>query len=303
MNSYYIHMIIKEFEKILDYRCEIRLSLEEDLKELSGLKIAALGRIRHKKEGGFFVVTAPSMEHEGSGHKSYIFNVSNTKVYEIHKQLMELNSTIVDAVLVKNDEVSIFFRFHRFEAESINKILMKYSREVEGLRLIFLGEANGILDSYRKIANVGDVHYVELSSSIPPELMKIYGDPIIMSFGTTWNRQVRKIGDNEIRALFKDKHNLLKESKEIRKISEEDHIYESIFSNELISYFAKKMEEAKTPILGIPQKLTGKEFIFGFFIPSCCLADFMRVISDAYGNYPKWNISIRFSDVIEKKEN
>ena len=72
--------------------------------------------IRHKKEGGFFVVTAPSMEHEGSGHKSYIFNVSNTKVYEIHKQLMELNSTIVDAVLVKNDEVSIFFRFHRFEA-------------------------------------------------------------------------------------------------------------------------------------------------------------------------------------------
>ncbi len=295
-------MIIKEFERILDFRCEMRFALEKEFKELSGLNVSALGRVRHKKDGGYFIVTIPSEDHDGKTKKSLNINVTGTKLFEIHKALIELNSTIIDAVMIKDDEVKLFFRFHRSEMEAVNSILIHYAAIADDFRIIYLGEAHGILDSYRKIAEFGDVHYLELSSSVPPELMKIYGDPIIQSFGTTWNRQVRKIGENEIRALFKDAHNLLKEGNEIKKVSEEDRIYESIFSNELIHFFSKRTDEEKIPILGIPQKLTGKSFIFGFFIPSCDLAGFTKIVSEASNKFKNWKISLKFSDIIETRE-
>ena len=295
-------MIIKEFERILDFRCEMRFAIEEQLKELSGFNVSAMGRIRHRKDGGYFIVTIPSEEHDGKSHKSMNINVSNTKLFEVHKAIIELNSTIIDAVMMKDNEVKIFFRFHRVELEAVNSIIMHYAGLIDEFRIVYLGEAFGILDSYRKIAQFGDVHYIELSSSIPPELMKIYVDPIIQSFGTSWNRQVRKIGENEIRALFKDTHNLLKENSEIKKVSEEDLIYESIFSNDLIYFFSKRTDEEKIPILGIPQKLTGKNFIFGFFIPSCNLAGFTKIVSEAGSKFKNWKISIKFSDIIEIKE-
>ena len=280
----------------------MRFEIEEQLKELSGFNVSAMGRIRHKKDGGYFIVTIPSEVHDGETHKSMNINVSNTKLFEVHKAIIELNSTIIDAVMMKDNEVKIFFRFHRSEMESINSIIMRYAGLIDEFRIVYLGEAFGILDSYRKIAQFGDVHYLELSSTIPPELMKIYVDPIIQSFGTSWNRQVRKIGENEIRALFKDTHNLLKENSEIKKVSEEDLIYESIFSNDLIYFFSKRTDEEKIPILGIPQKLTGKNFIFGFFIPSSNLAGFTKIVSEAGNKFKNWKISIKFSDIIEIKE-
>jgi hypothetical protein len=300
-------MIIKDFEKILDFRCELSFDAEKLLNGIGGPEYDVVGRIRYKGENGYFVFngkkdevrTQVNMVHMKDYYFSNIIDVTELKIFKLHKKLMDMNSTIIDAIFLKSYRVKFIFRFHSVDLKNLTQIITEMKDDLKNLQIDFLGHANGFLDSFRKIARTVDLQYVELSASIPPEFLSITKDPVILSMGVIWNRQIRKIGDTEIRALFKDTNNLLSKREEIKIVSAEDRIYEATFSNELINFFSVKADEYEIPILGAPEKLIGKNFNFAFVVPKSSYHDFSKIVFEAVRKFDKWKVFINFSDIIE----
>ena len=300
-------MIIKDFEKILDFRCELSFDAEKLLNGIGGPEYDVVGRIRYKGENGYFVFngkkdevrTQVNMVHMKDYYFSNIIDVTELKIFKLHKKLMDMNSTIMDAIFLKSYRVKFIFRFHSVDLKNLTEIITEMKDDLKNLQIDFLGHANGFLDSFRKIAKTVDLQYVELSASIPPEFLSITKDPVILSMGVIWNRQIRKIGDTETRALFKDANNLLSKREEIKIVSAEDRIYEATFSNELINFFSAKADEYEIPILGAPEKLIGKNFNFAFVVPKSSYHDFSKIVFEAVRKFDKWKVFINFSDIIE----
>ena len=300
-------MIIKDFEKILDFRCELSFDAEKLLNGIGGPEYDVVGRIRYKGENGYFVFngkkdevrTQINMVHMKDYYFSNIIDVTELKIFKLHKKLMDMNSTIMDAIFLKSYRVKFIFRFHSVDLKNLTEIITEMKDDLKNLQIDFLGHANGFLDSFRKIAKTVDLQYVELSASIPPEFLSITKDPVILSMGVIWNRQIRKIGDTETRALFKDANNLLSKREEIKIVSAEDRIYEATFSNELINFFSVKADEYEIPILGAPEKLIGKNFNFAFVVPKSSYHDFSKIVFEAVRKFDKWKVFINFSDIIE----
>lgn len=300
-------MIIKDFEKILDFRCELSFDAEKLLNGIGGPEYDVVGRIRYKGENGYFVFngkkdevrTQVNMVHMKDYYFSNIIDVTELKIFKLHKKLMDMNSTIMDAIFLKSYRVKFIFRFHSVDLKNLTEIITEMKDDLKNLQIDFLGHANGFLDSFRKIARTVDLQYVELSASIPPEFLSITKDPVILSMGVIWNRQIRKIGDTETRALFKDANNLLSKREEIKIVSAEDRIYEATFSNELINFFSAKADEYEIPILGAPEKLIGKNFNFAFVVPKSSYHDFSKIVFEAVRKFDKWKVFINFSDIIE----
>lgn len=300
-------MIIKDFEKILDFRCELSFDAEKLLNGIGGPEYDVVGRIRYKGENGYFVFngkkdevrTQVNMVHMKDYYFSNIIDVTELKIFKLHKKLMDMNSTIMDAIFLKSYRVKFIFRFHSVDLKNLTEIITEMKDDLKNLQIDFLGHANGFLDSFRKIARTVDLQYVELSASIPPEFLSITKDPVILSMGVIWNRQIRKIGDTETRALFKDANNLLSKREEIKIVSAEDRIYEATFSNELINFFSVKADEYEIPILGAPEKLIGKNFNFAFVVPKSSYHDFSKIVFEAVRKFDKWKVFINFSDIIE----
>ena len=300
-------MIIKDFEKILDFRCELSFDAEKLLNGIGGPEYDVVGRIRYKGENGYFVFngkkdevrTQVNMVHMKDYYFSNIIDVTELKIFKLHKKLMDMNSTIMDAIFLKSYRVKFIFRFHSVDLKNLTEIITEMKDDLKNLQIDFLGHANGFLDSFRKIARTVDLQYVELSASIPPEFLSITKDPVILSMGVIWNRQIRKIGDTETRALFKDANNLLSKREEVKIVSAEDRIYEATFSNELINFFSAKADEYEIPILGAPEKLIGKNFNFAFVVPKSSYHDFSKIVFEAVRKFDKWKVFINFSDIIE----
>lgn len=300
-------MIIKDFEKILDFRCELSFDAESAVSGIGGSDYDVVGRIRYKGNGGYFVFNGKrdkerekaSPVHMNDYYFSNIVDVTDTNMFKLHKKIMDLNSSIMDAIFLKSYRVKFIFRFHRVDLQNLTKILTEMKTDLKNFQIDFLGHANGFLDSFRKIAKTVDLQYIELSASIPPEFLSIAKDPVILSMGVVWNRQIRKIGDTETRALFKDANNLLSRKEEVKIVSAEDRIYEATFSNELINFFSKMADEYEIPILGAPEKLVGKNFNFAFVVPKSSYHVFSKIALEAVRKFEKWKIFISFSDVIE----
>ncbi|MGP6207972.1 hypothetical protein ACNF42_08105 [Cuniculiplasma sp. SKW3] len=300
-------MIIKDFERILDFRCELSFDSEELLSGIGGQEYDVVGRIRYKAERGYFVFNGKKNENKSQVNKihlkdyyfSNIIDVTDTRMFKLHKKIMDMSSTIMDAIFLKSYRVKFIFRFHRVDLQNLTRIINEMGQDLSNLQIDFLGHTSGFLDSFRKIARTVDLQYIELSATIPPEYLNITKDPVILSMGVIWNRQIRKIGDSETRALFKDANNLLSKREEIKIVSSEDRIYEATFSNELINFFSSKADEYEIPILGAPEKLVGKNFNFAFVVPKCSYHDFSKIVFESVSKFQKWKIFLNFSDIID----
>ena len=303
-------MIIKDFEKILDFRCEISFDAEEKIKNIGGNDYDVVGRIRYKGDSGILVLNGKKLrgeeERKNVHNKDYYFSnkidVTDTNMFELHRKIMDLDSSIVDSIFLKSYRVKFIMRFHRVELKKFTSIITEMDEKLSNLQIDFLGHANGFLDSFRKIASNVDLQYVELAATIPPEYLNITKDPVILSMGVEWNRQIRKIGENEIRALFKDSNNLLSHRTDLNEIFPEEHLYETVFTNELINFFSNEADKYEIPILGAPQKLIGKNFNFAFVVPKSSFHDFSKIVFDCVKKFPKWKVYISFSDIIETKD-
>lgn len=309
-------MIIKEINNILDRQCIFSFSANTGIAEfLSENGLTAIVRIRVTKDGGFAIF---NFENEGLDEAEILntlgeydpqvtrdavllrLDLTGTPFLEGFKELNRVPSVVIDGVIFNDGYYYIYFRFHSKDEKDVSSSLKKHLVRFERYAIRFLGQSTGLMSTFREISAAIPLKYVEINSSVPPSSMKISNDPVLTSLGVSWNREMKYLLEDEIRAVFYDKSALLR-SKEhwLNEISLDQRIYETSFSNPLIQYFINQASNGAIVTLGMPQKLHGKTFSIATVVPEMVLPEFFSVLHNASVEFKEWNLDVRFVDLFE----
>lgn len=304
-------MIIKDFHRILDKRCHLKFVTGDNTSNiLSGKDIISIGRVKSHENKGILILNIPKKGNEFlSSEKTLkehdLFyssseDITSSSLFELHKRLISANSVVIDAIININGVMNLFFRFHSVHSKYVSELIEEMSQKFKDFKVSYLGEAEGILDMFRRVAEIINIDYIEAASEIPPEAVDIRKDPIVQILGMGWNRQVRYITEGEISAVFRDRHGLLKVGDpSINDINSSEHIFETTFRNEVVEYISKKSAEAGIPVLAMPQKLDGRLFSLGFIVPEISSTEFYSIIFETFRKFPRWKMYLSFADKVD----
>ena len=307
-------MIIKDFHRVLDKRCQLKFVTEDNISGiLTGKDIISIGRIKMQGERGILILNIPKkgndfLKSETTLKEHDLFyssseDITNSALFTLHKKLISSNSVVIDAIININGVTNIFFRFHSVHLKFVSSLIAEVSAKLKDFKVNYLGEAEGILDMFRRVAEITNIDYIEATSEIPPEAVDIRKDPIVQILGMGWNRQIRYITDGEISAVFRDRHGLLKVGDpSINEISSAEHIFETKFRNEVVEYISSKAAEIGIPILALPQKLDGRMFSMGFIVPEVSSTEFYSLLFNTFEKFPRWKMFLSFADKVDKPE-
>ncbi|MHB8360660.1 MAG: hypothetical protein ACYDDC_02525, partial [Thermoplasmataceae archaeon] len=220
--------------------------------------------------------------------------------FKFHKKLISANSVVIDSIININGVTNMFFRFHSVHLKYISELLNEFCSQFKDFKVGYLGEAEGILDMFRRVAELINIDYIEVTSEIPPEAVDIRKDPIVQILGMGWNRQIRYISDEEISAVFRDRHGLLKVGDpSINDINSSEHIFETKFRNDVVEYISSRALDVGIPILALPQKLDGRSFSLGFIVPEISSTEFYSIVFETFKKFPRWKMYLSFADRVD----
>ncbi len=309
-------MILNEINHMLDRQCIFSFSTNSKIEEfLSVNGITAIIRIRVTKEGGFAIF---NFENEGLDEEEILkelqeydpqvtndavmikVDLKGSKFLEAFKTLNKVPSVVIDAAIFNGGSYFIYFRFHSNDENKVGHALKEGMVNFRRFAIRFLGKSSGLISTYREISAAIPLKYVEISTSVPPSSMRITKDSVLMNLGVSWNREMKYLLGDEVRAVYYDKTALLRGKEDwLNEISSDKRIYETSFSNPLIQYLVTQNSQSAIVTLGMPQRLLGKTFSIATVVPEMVLPEFFQVIYNAIGEFKEWELDIQYVDLFE----
>lgn len=309
-------MIIQEINNRLNREVIFSFSMDSPLMEFSLVhNVPMIVRIRVTKDGGYAIVNMDTQYHidEDDLRELSKFQIrttrdaimvkadlTGTKFLEGFKALNGVPSVVVDGVVINEGYCYVYFRFHSNDEASVTKALRSSFMDFERYAIHYIGPSAGAIASFSELSDITPLKYVEITGTVPPSFMNITNDPVIVSLGVSWTREMKYLLEDEIRAVYYDEHSLLTDSSaHVKEISSKDRIYETSFSNPIIEFFVKTSSENFTITLGMPQKLHGKAFSFSTVVPQIVLPDFFQTMKEAIRKFPEWELDIHYVTDVE----
>lgn len=309
-------MIIKEINQMLDRQCIFSFSANTKLEEyLTENGLTAILRIRVTKDGGFAIV---NVENEGLDEEELLnhlgdydpqvtsdaamlrLELGGSPFLEGFRTLNRVPSVVIDGVIFNGGYYYIYFRFHSRDEKKVGEAMRSKVVSFDRFSIRYLGVNAGMISTFREISSAIPLKYVEITGSVPPSVMKIAKDPVLMNLGVSWTREMKYLLEDEIRAIYYDKSSLLQKKEEwINEISKEQRIYETAFSNPLIQYLINQSSLSTIVTMGMPQKLLGKTFSIATVVPEMVLPEFFKVVYNAAVEFKDWNLDIHYVDLFE----
>lgn len=312
-------MLINEINKMLDKQCVLSFSLEHPLTQLSETYgLTAIIKIRMHGEGGVMIVNMPYKESydkdivstlkgydaiiEGDALSARI-DISNLPFIHSFRNLINIPSVVIDGVILDKGMFYLYFRYHHNNHRHVSKLLLSEGGSYTDFAVRYLGESQGILSAIQEIDKQIPLYYVEISSRVPSKSIDIMRDHVLITFGISWDREVKYVIEDEIHAVYYDQNAVLKKGNEwATEISPSERIYETTFYNPVIEYYIKESSKSSIVTLGMPQKLFGNRFSFSAIIPSMHLTQFFPVIFRSFEKFPEWEMVMdNVSEVSEIK--
>lgn len=303
-------MIIEDIDKMLNMQCVISFSLPHPITELSDeYGLTSVIKIRMRGEGGIAILNIPSYEAEAAPEITKVLkehnlieerntlsakiDLSGTRFLESFKELIGIPSVVIDAMTLDSGTYNLIFRFHDNDCIKVNRIIQTKFSSFDRFAVTYYGTSPGLISTFETLSMQFPLKYVEIRTSVPPKSMDIDRDPVIFTLGVSWERELKYLVEEEIRAVYYDKNAILRRETEwVTEISPEQRIYETSFFNPLIDFFVKESSKSSVVILGMPQKLEGKNFSFSAIIPEMCLPDFFKVYTASLDKFPEWDITL-----------
>lgn len=313
-------MILSEINEMLDRQCIFSFSTNSKIEEFLGANgITAIIRIRVTTEGGYAIF---NFENDGLDEEELIkelqeydpqvtndavmikVNLNGTQFLDAFKTLNMVPSVVIDAVIYNGGSYFIYFRYHTNDENKVGKALKNGMVKFKRFAVRFLGKSSGIISTYREISSAIPLKYVEINTSVPPSAMKITQDSVLMNLGVSWNREMKYLLGDEVRAVYYDKTALLRGKEDwLNEISGTKRIYETSFSNPLIQYLVTQNSQAAIVTLGMPQRLHGKTFSIATVVPEMVLPEFFQVVYNAISEFKEWELDIHYVDLFENMSN
>lgn len=308
-------MIIEDIDKMLDMQCVISFSLPHPITDLSDeYGLTSVIKIRMRGDGGIAILNIPSYEAEAAPEitktlkehnlveernaLSAKIDLAGTKFLKSFKELISIPSVVIDAITLDSGTYNIIFRFHNNDIIKVNRTIQASFSDFERFAITYFGSSPGLISTFETISMQFPLKYIEITTSVPPKSMDIDRDPVITTLGVSWERELKYLVEEEIRAVYYDKNAILRRETEwVMEISPEQRIYETSFFNPLIDFFIKESSKSSVVILGMPQKLDGKNFSFSAIIPEMSLPEFFKVYTSSIEKFPEWDIML--SNVVD----
>ena len=312
-------MIIDEINGMLNRQVVFSFSVDLPITDFSmKYNLPMIVRIRITKDGGYALVNmenGPGLDESDLKEISKYdlkrtrdaimakIDLTGTKFLSGFIALNAVPSLVVDGVIVHDGYCYIYFRFHENDEQNVTRALRQNFMDFSRYAVQYIGPSTGAIDVFKELSDVTPLKYVEITSSVPPSFMNITNDPVIVNLGVSWTRELKYLLEDEIRAVYYDKHSLLTDRNSfVTEISKKDHIYETSFTNPLIQFFVKQASENFTITLGMPQKLNGKTFSFSTIVPQIVLPDFFETMREAIKQFQEWDIDIHYVRDVEALE-
>lgn len=309
-------MILSEMNGMLDRQCIFSFSIHSKIEEfLAANGLTAIIRIRVTKEGGYAIfnfendgVDEEELLRELSEYDPQVTNdavmikedLNGTEFLEAFKTLNLVPSVVIDVVLYNSGTYFIYFRYHSNDEKKVGTALKNGMLKFKRFAVRFLGKSSGLVSTYREISAAIPLKYVEIKTSVPPSVMSITKDSVLMNLGVSWNREMKYLLGDEVRAVYYDKTALLRGKEDwLNEISASQRIYETSFSNPLVQYLVTQNSQAAIVTLGMLQKLHGKTFSIATVVPEMVLPEFFNVVYNAVGEFKDWNLDIHYVDLFE----
>ena len=301
-------MLISELANNLKNGCVVSFKLENDFGAISkkfGLRSVA--KIRRVDSKGLMVINSVlreslpldfsrEMEKIGAvnyhGSWSVAIDISSHNIMPFFTELITIPSVVVDAILIKDDRCYLYFRYHANNHNDVIGVLGKHSQTVTKLAVVSLGAMESRFELLKRLSQEVPLHYFEISTKVPPKSMDIMNDPVITTFGNNWMREIKYLHEGNTHSVYYEKGELLSKSGTV-EISKDEKIYETTFQNPLIDFYFKECTDSYIALLGMAQKLVGRDFVFSVIIPSMHVENFTSIIFNSFSKFSSWQMSLR----------
>ena len=308
-------MLINEVNLYLDKRGRISFNFEIDNQPIwNAADLTSIAKIRISKNGGFIIVNNKSdvsnqdvireFQRRNAIHigDSWSLNldISNTTLLSFFKDLISIPSVVVDSIIIRGTKFFVDFRYHHNDHSAFSTLASMHINKLKDFAFPFLGNSGGLIQSLKELSNEIPLQYMEVESTVPPNFMEISKDPVIATFGNNWLREIKYLQEEKTYAVYYEKNQLLKEGMDTKEISRSEKIYETTFSNPIITFIYNKCSDGSIAPLGMAQKLFGRTFSYYVIVPRMHLEGFTKILMEAFSTMKEWKMSLTYSVRIDR---
>lgn len=296
-------MFISEVNFFLNRICAVSFTDSDKLLEMSGkYGFSGIAKFRMNGKSGFSITNIPKSQQipaeamKGFAELGLIesdtafrgkWDVADEETLSMFQNLLAVPSVVIDSVLIAKGRRTIIFRFHDTDLPKISSLLSSPS-QLQNFSINFLMENKNKKYFVHNIPSSTVLKYYELVTSVPPSSMNLMGDYVIATFGNNWYREVKYLLEDEIHAVYYEKSTLIARSGQLKDISTSEKIYEMTFQNPMITYVFGETTKKMVSILGMQQRMVGKNFLMGMIIPEAVEIEFQEILGGLAVKFKEW---------------
>jgi hypothetical protein len=282
------HIILRNHYQVLmlsekiGFTCSASMFIRKDLVELRFYIASADENNREMR-----ILLETSRARKVDGVWIIYTNSKHFPELESLKELIKLDSVVMDYFLLKDGLFHVNFRFHSSDLRKVSNLLLGFSNSLGAeFQIEYLGKNEGLMSIISKLNRVDPLSYLSFEGVIPENEKSPLNNPV----GDQWIREIRYISDSEQISSIYSMEGKVKSPSSVKELG--PHIYEATTKNQVINDISKKSIEKGVPTICRIQAIKGKTFTMEYVIPSYYQSHFMKIMSEIVETYPDWNFNI-----------
>ena len=298
--------ITSEVDKRLDRECEFTFAWDDNVFSLSSkYNLVAPGtflKTEQEIDIYYFVKDDPAkiqemrnalilLKAENIGENWVIKQpITASKFLNAINDILKIPSIVLDMIMMKNGKLHLRFRFHHYADNMISDYIIAQLSGSMDFSVHYLGKSRGFMNTVREIAEILPLAAVKYSLVAPENEKQPSKNPI----GMKWER-VRKYvrGDPILHYVYYGFSEPPAESrKDYYVISDEDHLYETITGNEVVTFINENSEKNRLMRVGAMHFFDGTRLEINVIIARSSVRTYLGVLSGARGKFPQWKLEL-----------
>ncbi len=249
-------------------------------------------KMAESREIAIFIAQAKAQKQ---GNLYFVnYNLPNPALFSALKSVgVASRSTVMDSLQLQNGEYYLSMRFNGRDLKAISDTLLKYSGEIAGLSVSYLGENQGLGSILTQVKEESNLTRVEWEVKIPEDSGKF---SVFRDLGDEWVSEVRFMSKSDrishvVRTKEPNEH---PEANDLYPISPKENLYEHQFKvdDSLVSEFHARANEAKLLRFGRILHFEDGLLRIASIIPKVQTTEILKILTKCNNLYPEWNLTL-----------
>lgn len=244
------------------------------------------------REIAIFIAQAKAQKQGGLYFVNY--NLHNPTLFSALKSVGTASrSTVMDSLQLQNGEYFLSMRFNRNDLKAISDILLKYSGEIPGLSVGYLGDSHGLSSVLSEVNKESDLVRFEWEATVPENSRRFEPYRVL---GDEWVSEVRFMSKSEsISQIVKTRDAIEEpEKKGLCPVSISDNLYGYLLKSDssIISEFHSRANDSKLLRFGRILHYSDGLLRIASIVPKIQSAEMLKILTKCSEAFPEWNLTL-----------